>query len=178
MDRKTPLYAVQKTLGARFISFGGWELPVSYSDIIAEHQLVRAKAGLFDVSHMGEILITGKDAVKSLNRLISNDIAPVPAGKILYSPMCYENGTVVDDILIYKFSDEELLLVVNAGNTQKDDEWIRSQITGDVTVENLSMTMCSLRCKGRSPKTLLKKYWMKIQNFQDFSGLKRCLCWE
>ena len=172
MDRKTPLYAVQKTLGARFISFGGWELPVSYTDIIAEHQLVRAKAGLFDVSHMGEILITGKDAVKSLNRLISNDIAPVPAGKILYSPMCYENGTVVDDILIYKFSDEELLLVVNAGNTQKDDEWIRSQITGDVIVENFSDNYVQLALQGPEAEDIIKRildedtelpgfYWFK-----------------
>jgi aminomethyltransferase len=157
MDRKTPLYEVQKKLGARFTSFGGWELPVSYTDIIAEHQLVRTRAGLFDVSHMGEILITGKDAVKSLNRLISNDIAPVPVGKILYSPMCYENGTVVDDILIYKYSDEKLLLVVNAGNTQKDDEWIRSQITGDVTVENLSDDYVQLALQGPESEDIIKK---------------------
>jgi len=172
MDRKTPLYAVQKALGARFTTFGGWDLPVSYTDIIAEHQLVRTKAGLFDVSHMGEILITGKDAVKSLNRLISNDIAPVPAGKILYSPMCYENGTVVDDILIYKFSDEELLLVVNAGNTQKDDEWIRSQITGDVIVENFSDNYVQLALQGPEAEDIIKRildedtelpgfYWFK-----------------
>lgn len=157
MERKTPLYAVQKALGARFTSFGGWDLPVSYTDIIAEHQLVRTKAGLFDVSHMGEILITGKDAIKSLNRLISNDIAPVPAGKILYSPMCYENGTVVDDILIYKFSDEELLLVVNAGNTQKDDEWIRSQITGDVIVENLSDNYVQLALQGPEAEEIINR---------------------
>lgn len=156
MDRKTPLYEVQKNSGARFISFGGWELPVSYTDIITEHQVVRTKAGLFDVSHMGEIQITGKDAVKALNRLISNDIAQVPAGKILYSPICYENGTVVDDILIYKFSEEELLLVVNAGNTQKDDEWIRSQITGDVKVENLSDKYVQLALQGPEAEDIIK----------------------
>jgi len=156
MDRRTPLYQVQKILGAKFTSFGGWELPVSYTDIIAEHQLVRTKAGLFDVSHMGEIKITGKDAVKAVNRLITNDLAPVPVGKILYSPMCYENGTVVDDILIYKFSDEELLLVVNAGNTQKDDEWIRSQITGDVMVENLSDNYVQLALQGPEAENIIK----------------------
>ncbi|NLX64224.1 MAG: glycine cleavage system aminomethyltransferase GcvT [Clostridiaceae bacterium] len=156
MDRRTPLYQVQKNLGAKFTSFGGWELPVSYTDIISEHHLVRTKAGLFDVSHMGEIKITGKDAVKAVNRLITNDLEPVPVGKILYSPMCYENGTVVDDILIYKFSDEELLLVVNAGNTQKDDEWIRSQITGDVMVENLSDNYVQLALQGPEAENIIK----------------------
>lgn len=171
MDRKTPLYAVQKALGARFTSFGGWDLPVSYTDIIAEHQLVREKAGLFDVSHMGEILITGKDAIKSLNKLISNDIAPVPTGKILYSPMCYENGTVVDDILIYKFSDEELLLVVNAGNTQKDDEWIRSQITGDVMVENLSDNYVQLALQGPEAEEIINRILDEEQSYRVFTAL-------
>lgn len=156
MDRRTPLYQVQKNLGARFTSFGGWELPVSYTDIIAEHQMVRTKAGLFDVSHMGEIKITGKDAVKAVNRLITNDLVPVTVGKILYSPMCYENGTVVDDILIYKFSDEELLLVVNAGNTQKDHEWIMSKITGDIIVENLSDNYVQLALQGQEAENIIK----------------------
>jgi len=156
MDRRTPLYQVQKNLGARFTSFGGWELPVSYTDILAEHHLVRTKAGLFDVSHMGEIKISGKDAVKTVNRLITNDLAPVPAGKILYSPMCYEAGTVVDDILIYKFSDEELFLVVNAGNTQKDYEWIRSQISGDVKAENLSDDYVQLALQGPEAENIIK----------------------
>ena len=157
MDRKTPLYAVQKALGAKFTSFGGWELPVSYTDIIAEHQLVRNQAGLFDVSHMGEILITGKDAITFVNKIITNDIAPVPANKILYSPMCYENGTVVDDILIYKFSDEELLLVVNAGNIEKDDKWIRSQIAGNVMVDNLSDKYVQLALQGPESESIIKK---------------------
>ena len=157
MDRRTPLYTVQKALGAKFTSFGGWELPVSYTDIIAEHQLVRNQAGLFDVSHMGEILITGKDAITFVNKIITNDIAPVPANKILYSPMCYENGTVVDDILIYKFSDEELLLVVNAGNIEKDDKWIRSQIAGNVMVDNLSDKYVQLALQGPESEAIIKK---------------------
>ncbi|NLL66807.1 MAG: glycine cleavage system aminomethyltransferase GcvT [Clostridiaceae bacterium] len=157
MEKRTPLYSSQKALGARFTSFGGWELPVSYTDIIAEHQLVRTRAGLFDVSHMGEILITGKDAVKFINKIITNDVAPVPANKILYSPMCYENGTVVDDILIYKISDEELLLVVNAGNTEKDEQWIRSQLSGDVIMENLSDKYVQVALQGPESEEIIKR---------------------
>jgi aminomethyltransferase len=151
------LYDAQKALGAKFTSFGGWELPVSYTDIIKEHQCVRTMAGLFDVSHMGEILVTGKDSMTFVNNLITNDIIPAPYGKATYSPMCYENGTVVDDILVYKFSDTELLLIVNAGNTGKDDEWIKSHITGDVTVENLSDRYVQLALQGPQAETIIKK---------------------
>ncbi|MGI6084518.1 MAG: glycine cleavage system aminomethyltransferase GcvT [Acetivibrionales bacterium] len=156
MDKRTPLYAAQKALGAKFISFGGWELPVSYTDIIEEHQLVRAKVGLFDVSHMGEILVTGKDTVNFINKLITNDITSIPANKILYSPICYENGTVVDDILIYRFSDEEMLVVVNASNTEKDEQWIRSHISGDVQVENLSDKYVQLALQGPGSESIIK----------------------
>ena len=157
MDKRTPLYHVQKALGAKFTSFGGWELPVSYTDILKEHHIVRNSAGLFDVSHMGEILVTGKDAIAFINRLITNDIAPVQNNRALYSPMCYENGTVVDDILVYKFSDTELLLVVNAGNTEKDYSWIKSHMSGDVTVENLSGQFVQLALQGPSSERIIRK---------------------
>ncbi len=157
MDRRTPLYEAQKALGAKFTSFGGWELPVSYTDIIKEHHNVRNKVGLFDVSHMGEILVTGKDALSFVNRLITNDLIPVPNNKALYSPMCYENGTVVDDILIYKFSDEELLLIVNAGNIEKDWQWISSHPTGDAKVEHLSDRFVQLALQGPLAETVIKK---------------------
>ena len=121
MDKRTPLYSAQKALGAKVTSFGGWELPVLYTDILKEHNAVRNNAGLFDVSHMGEILISGEDAVPFVNKIITNDVSAIPQNKILYSPMCYENGTVVDDILIYKFSEDEILLIVNAGNIEKDE---------------------------------------------------------
>jgi len=157
MDRKTPLYDVEKALGAKFTSFGGWELPVSYSDILKEHHAVRNAAGLFDVSHMGEIMVKGKDALSFINKLITNDIVPVPQNKILYSPMCYENGTVVDDILIYKISDTELLLIVNASNTDKDEEWIRSHQTGDVTIENVSDRFVQLALQGPESEAIIRK---------------------
>ena len=168
MDRRTPLYDLQKAMGAKFTSFGGWELPVSYTDIIKEHHNVRTKAGLFDVSHMGEILVTGKDAMDFINSLITNDITPVPDGKALYSPMCYENGTVVDDILIYKFSDIELLLIVNAGNIEKDEAWIRSRAFGDVRIENLSDRFAQLALQGPLAETVMKKLCGKDTELPKF----------
>lgn len=157
MDKRTPLYNLQKALGARFTSFGGWELPVSYSDILQEHHTVRTKAGLFDVSHMGQILVTGSDAVKFVNSLITNDISTTPSYKAVYSPMCYENGTVVDDVIVYKFSEDKLFIVVNAGNTEKDFEWINSHATGNVKVENLSPEYVLLALQGPISEKIIYK---------------------
>lgn len=156
MDRRTPLYNVQKAMGAKFTSFGGWELPVSYSDILKEHHAVRNAAGLFDVSHMGEILVTGENALAFVNNLVTNDILPSPYYKAIYSPMCYENGTVVDDILVYKISDTSLLLIVNASNTEKDYEWISSHSDGTVNVQNLSDQYVQLALQGPKAETILR----------------------
>lgn len=156
MGKRTPLYNEQKKLGAKFTSFGGWELPVLYTNILDEHNYVRNKAGIFDISHMGEILVSGDDAVTFVNKLITNDIASIPQYKILYSPICYENGTVVDDILIYKFSDKELLLIVNAGNIEKDEAWIRDKVTGNVKVENLSDKFVLLALQGPNSESIIK----------------------
>lgn len=179
MDRRTPLYEVEKALGAKFTSFGGWELPVSYSDILKEHHAVRTAAGLFDVSHMGEITVKGKDALSFVNMLITNDIIPVPKNKILYSPMCYENGTVVDDILIYKISDTELLLIVNASNTDKDEAWIESHLTGDVTVENVSDKVVQLALQGPESEAIIKNMIScmntELPGFYRFSEVTLCV---
>jgi aminomethyltransferase len=156
MVKRTPLYSLQKELGAKFTSFGGWELPVLYTDILKEHNAVRSNAGLFDVSHMGEILISGEDAVPFVNKIITNDVSAIPQNKILYSPMCYEDGTVVDDILIYKFSDEKLLLIVNAGNIEKDEAWINKHITGNVKVENISDRFVLFALQGPKSEEILK----------------------
>ncbi len=157
MVGRTPLYEAQKAMGAKFTTFGGWELPVSYTDILKEHHTVRNHVGLFDVSHMGELLVTGKEALAFVNGLITNDLAPVLPNKALYSPMCYENGTVVDDILVYKFSDEELLLIVNAGNIEKDWQWISARATGNVKAENLSNRFVQLALQGPLAETVLRK---------------------
>ncbi len=157
MNRQTPLYGAQKRLGARFIAFGGWELPVSYGDILKEHQAVRNGAGLFDVSHMGELMVTGEEALSFVNGLITNDLSPVPDNKALYSPMCYDNGTVVDDIILYKLRPDKILLVVNAGNTEKDEAWIRSRLKGKVSLENVSHGFVQLALQGPRAYHILKR---------------------
>lgn len=172
MHKKTPLYDVQKAIGAKFISFGGWELPVSYTNILDEHHLVRNKAGLFDVSHMGQIHISGEDTISFVNKLITNDISIIPKNKILYSPMCYEDGTVIDDILIYKFSDNELLLIVNAGNIEKDEAWIREQLSGNVTIENLSDKFVLLALQGPKAEEILKKVLDEETELPEFYWFK------
>ncbi|MCX7773652.1 MAG: glycine cleavage system aminomethyltransferase GcvT [Clostridia bacterium] len=166
MDQHTPLFEAQKLLGAKFTSFGGWELPVSYSDILKEHQAVRTACGLFDVSHMGELLVTGNDALSFVNGLVTNDILPAPYGKAIYSPMCYENGTVVDDILVYKVAETTLLLILNAGNIQKDEEWIRSKAQGNVEIENLSPLYVELALQGPAAERVIAK----LAQGQDLPG--------
>lgn len=156
MDRHTPLAESQKAMGAKFVSFGGWELPVSYTDILKEHHAVRTHAGLFDVSHMGEILVTGEDAIPFVNGLITNDLVPVPVNKAVYSPMCYENGTTVDDIIVYKISADRLFLVVNAGNTAKDEDWIKSHASGNVNVENVSDQYVQLAVQGPEAQEIIR----------------------
>ncbi|MCF8008686.1 MAG: glycine cleavage system aminomethyltransferase GcvT, partial [Halanaerobiales bacterium] len=125
MMRKTALYDQHKKLNAKLIDFGGWQMPVQYSGIIDEHKAVRNKAGIFDVSHMGEILIKGENSLKLVQKLITNDASSLKIGDVIYSPMCYEDGGIVDDLLIYKVEEKSYLLVVNASNTTKDLRWIQ-----------------------------------------------------
>ena len=116
MDRKTPLYETHVAMGAKIVPFGGYLMPVQYSSILAEHKAVRTQAGLFDVSHMGEVTFRGKDALANINNLLTNDYTEMPIGSARYSPMCNENGGVVDDLIVYKKGEEDYLVVVNASN--------------------------------------------------------------
>jgi aminomethyltransferase len=154
---RTPLYENHLKLGAKMIEFGGWDLPVEYSGIIEEHRRVRSAAGLFDVSHMGEILITGPDAESAVQRLITNDISKAPEKKVIYSPMCYENGGVVDDLMVYKYSGERYLLVVNAANTEKDFIWIRDNLSGNARAENVSNSYAQLAIQGPEAEDILQR---------------------
>jgi len=126
--KRTPLYAVHCQLGARLIQFGGWEMPVSYQGIIEEHQAVRTHAGLFDVSHMGEIEIAGKDALAAVQRISSNDASRLQVGQAHYSALTTFDGTFVDDLLVYRMAPNHFMLVVNASNIAKDYAWISAQI--------------------------------------------------
>ncbi len=130
--KKTCLYDKHIALGALMSPFGGFVMPIQYTNIVDEHQSVRQQCGVFDVSHMGEVLITGVDAERYVNHIFTNDVADMPVGKILYGMMCYDDGGVVDDLLVYKMAEQCFFLVINAANIEKDWAWIQQQATGYV----------------------------------------------
>ena len=156
--KKTPLNAAHRTLGGKMVDFGGWDMPVQYpAGILAEHEAVRTKAGLFDVSHMGELRVVGKDALKYLQYLTPNDVASLGNGQIHYTAFLYENGTFVDDLLIYKEGEEEYLLVVNAGNIEKDFHWALEHTNGfDVRVTNESDATAEVAIQGPLSEQILQ----------------------
>src|SRR5437868_1299511 len=126
--RKTPLHSRHRASGAKMVPFGGWDMPVEYSGIVQEHLAVRTRAGLFDVSHMGEIEIAGRDALRAVQRIGSNDAAKLAAGQAQYSGLMTPAGAFVDDLLVYRLASDHFLLVVNAGNIEKDYAWIAEHI--------------------------------------------------
>jgi len=147
--KRTPLYDAMVAAGGKMVDFAGFEMPVQFSGIINEHMRVRESVGLFDVSHMGEILVTGKDSLKFVDFLVTNKVSKMSTNQVVYSPMCYENGTCVDDLLVYKFNDEKFLLVVNASNTDKDFSHIKKiSETFSVEVINLSDNYAQIAVQG------------------------------
>ena len=147
--KHTPLRDFHATHGGRLVDFAGWEMPVQYRSILEEHKAVRRAAGLFDVSHMGEVDVRGRDAEAFLNHLVTNDVSKLYAGRVLYSPMCYPSGGVVDDLLVYRRSSEDFFLCINAGNIAKDLAWIREQAAGfDVTIADRSDDYALLAVQG------------------------------
>lgn len=157
--KKTPLNAVHRALGGKMVDFGGWDMPVQYpSGVIEEHMATRTRAGLFDVSHMGEIWVEGVDAIPFVNRLTTNDVTKLVDGQAHYSALTNEKGGVVDDLLVYRFGPEKLLLVVNAGTTDKDWDWITSHKGDDVvTLTNASADYCQIAVQGPKAVGILKK---------------------
>ncbi|WP_404443330.1 glycine cleavage system aminomethyltransferase GcvT [Sutcliffiella horikoshii] len=155
--KKTPLYDVYKEHGAKTIDFGGWDLPVQFSSIKEEHEAVRTKAGLFDVSHMGEIEVKGKDSLAYLQKMMTNDVSKLKDGGAQYTAMCYPDGGTVDDLLVYKKADEDYLLVVNASNIEKDFDWLKSHVTEEVEVINISETIAQLAIQGPIAEKVLQK---------------------
>ena len=156
MERKTPLYDRHVAAGGKIVPFAGWLLPVQYAGVIAEHRAVRTGCGLFDVSHMGELLLRGPDALANLNRLMTNDFSGMADGQARYSPMCYEDGGVVDDLIVYRCSDTAWLAVVNASNTGKDRDWMAAHLSGDCTLEDLSDQTAQLALQGPGAEALLR----------------------
>ena len=155
--KRTPLFDVYKEYGGKTIDFGGWDLPVQFSSIKEEHEAVRTKAGLFDVSHMGEIEVKGSDSLAYLQKMMTNDVSKIKNGGAQYTAMCYENGGTVDDLLVYKIEDNHYLLVVNASNIEKDFEWLEDHLEGEVEIENLSEGMAQLALQGPVAEGTLQK---------------------
>lgn len=148
-EKRTCLYDRHVALGAKMVPFGGFEMPIQYTDITSEHQAVRGACGVFDVSHMGEVLVTGYEAERFVQYIFTNDISGAPVGKIFYGMMLHPNGGTIDDLLVYKMGDEKFFLVINAANIDKDYAWISKQAEAfDVTTENQSDYYGQLAVQG------------------------------
>ncbi|MFY9551220.1 MAG: glycine cleavage system aminomethyltransferase GcvT, partial [Thermoanaerobaculia bacterium] len=155
--KRTPLYDLHRELGAKMVDFGGWEMPVQYAGILEEHRAVRERVGIFDVSHMGEFTVTGKDALAALQGLTPNDVAKLADGRIQYSAFLTERGTFVDDLLVYRRSADSYLLVVNAGNTPKDFAWATARAKGNVRIEDHSPRYALIAVQGPASAALLAR---------------------
>lgn len=157
--KKTPLHASHVALGARMVPFGGWDMPVEYSGISAEHLAVRTAAGLFDVSHMGEVEIAGKGALEAVQHITSNDAAKLQIGQIQYSGLTTPDGTFVDDLLVYRFGPSHYLLVINAGNIDKDYAWIAArakEAVPDIATVNSSDRYALIAIQGPRAQEILQ----------------------
>ena len=156
-DKRTCLYDKHVELGALMSPFGGFEMPIQYAGIAVEHQAVRGKVGLFDVSHMGEVTVRGKDAERYVQHIFTNDIAGAPVGKIYYGMMCYENGGTVDDLLVYKMEENDFFLVINAANIDKDWAWMQQHAIGfDIDLQNRSEFYGQIAVQGPESEQVME----------------------
>ena len=157
-NKKTCLYDKHVAQGALMSPFGGFMMPIQYTNIVDEHLAVRQACGVFDVSHMGEVLVSGVDAERYVNHIFTNDVAGMPVGKILYGMMCYEDGGVVDDLLVYKLADCCFFLVINAANIDKDWAWIQQQAQGyEVSLEHQSDQYGELAVQGPQAERVMEE---------------------
>ena len=164
--KRTPFYDFHCASRAKMVEFAGYEMPVQYSGIIEEHRAVRTSVGVFDVTHMGEIYVRGKDALAFLQRVTTNDVARLQPGQVQYSAMCYDDGGIVDDLLVYRLEDQ-FMLVVNGSNIQKDFDWLQSHTNGDVDLRNVSDSFALLAVQGPNSLATIQKLTNK-----DLSSLR------
>ncbi|EOH93378.1 glycine cleavage system T protein [Enterococcus haemoperoxidus ATCC BAA-382] len=176
MDLKTPLYDAHLKAGGKMVSFAGYMLPVQYKDggVIKEHLAVRNQVGLFDVSHMGEVVYEGKDALANLQYVLTNDFSNLEIGRVRYTLMCNKNGGVIDDLLVYKCSAEKYLLVVNAANREKDVTWMKQHLFGEVEFSDQSDRFVQIALQGPNAKEIIgqltkeeeipKKYYSFVED--------------
>jgi aminomethyltransferase len=166
--RKTALNAVHRQMGAKMVDFGGWDMPVEYSGLIAEHMAVRTGVGMFDVSHMGDILIRGPQALDAVQHISMNDASKLQRNQAHYSALLYPEGTFVDDVIVHKLGDNDYLLVINAGTREKDVNWVRQNVRGfHCHADNLSDYYTQLAIQGPKAVDVMRKLTKA-----DLSGIK------
>ena len=175
MEKKTPLYAWHESHGGKIVPFAGYLMPVQYeTGVITEHNAVRTHAGIFDVSHMGEFMLQGKDALKNLQYILSNDFTNMTIGRVRYTLLCNESGGIIDDLVVCKMADERYMLVVNAANRDKDFAWIKSRIFGSATLDDVSDSIAQIAIQGpkaeqillriTAPENIPRKYYTLLEN--------------
>lgn len=158
MEKKTPLYDEHVRCEGKMVPFAGYSLPVEYpSGLITEHEAVRTKAGLFDVSHMGEVVFAGPTALDTLNHLLTNEYATLESGRCRYAALCYEDGGMVDDLIVYRIDDEAFLVVVNAANKDKDVAWMADHLMEDTVMRDVSDEMAQLALQGPRAQAIVEK---------------------
>ena len=155
IDKKTELYDTHISLGGNMVSFGGFLLPTHYSGINHEHDIVRSKVGLFDVSHMGEFIISGNDALSFLQKITVNDLELLKVGQAQYSAMCYEDGGIIDDLIVYR-QEDEFMMVVNAANREKNIKWLEKNCEGNVHIKDISDDMGLIAIQGPRSRDILQ----------------------
>jgi len=155
--KKTKFYSIHEKLGAKIVEFAGFLMPIQYSSIIGEHKAVRNSVGVFDVSHMGQVFVTGEKAVDFIQYITVNDAAKLFPGRVQYSAMLYQDGGIVDDLLVYKFSDTKFMLVINASNIEKDFNWMKENNKYGVTLGNKSDDYSLLAIQGANSQKVISK---------------------
>ena len=170
--KRTPFYPRHVALGAKMVPFAGHEMPIQYEGIMAEHRAVRTGVGVFDVSHMGEIRLTGGGAIAFANRLVTNEAGQLPEGKVVYTPMCLESGGIIDDLLVYGLG-EDRLLVVNAANFEKDLAWVQGHCPADVTVHDENAGTAQLAVQGpKSEDVVARLYGERVRALGFYEGFE------
>lgn len=155
--KRTPLYEKHKELGGKIVEFAGWEMPIQYSNIIEEHNAVRKNVGIFDVSHMGTFLLSGKNSYDFLQKTVPNDLNKIKVGKAIYTQFCKDNGTVIDDLIIYYIKENFFYIVVNASNIEKDFNWLQENLISDVKLENIANQTSILAVQGPMAEKTVSK---------------------
>ncbi len=181
MEEKTPLYDCHVELKGKMVSFAGYLLPVQYEQgLVKEHLAVRNEVGIFDVSHMGEILVEGEDSLSYIQKLVTNDCSKMYDGQVKYSPICNEEGGVIDDLLIYKYNNNKYMLVINAANREKDFKWMKANEFGNMTLSDVSDDIALIAVQGPKSKQVLLKLMdeeflpKKYYSFKDKVNIAGC----